>query len=105
MGTNSKRNKRKRVAARDGAWCQCCGSTENLTIDHVIPRSLGGPNKNRNIQLLCCWCNMLKANKIIAYRQNSNLLRKIMNVKLQQRRMLRKNLNVMRNAIELARVV
>lgn len=42
--------------------CRACGSNKNLTIDHIIPRSLGGSNKYDNKQILCFSCNNLKKN-------------------------------------------
>ena len=34
---------RRAVFARDSWTCQYCGKTSHLTVDHVIPRSRGGP--------------------------------------------------------------
>jgi 5-methylcytosine-specific restriction endonuclease McrA len=56
---------RQRVFERDG-WCCCyCGATENLTLDHVIPKSKGGRGTFTNIQTLCKPCNTDKADKLI----------------------------------------
>ena len=33
---------RTMIYKRDGHKCQYCGSTKELTIDHIIPRSRGG---------------------------------------------------------------
>lgn len=41
--------------------CRYCHATENLTIDHKHPRSLGGTNEPKNLQTLCAKCNMLKS--------------------------------------------
>lgn len=40
--------------------CACCGSTNNLTIDHIIPISRGGKNERSNVQVLCEPCNLKK---------------------------------------------
>ncbi len=54
------------VAARDGARCVRCGSTENIQFDHLIPFSRGGSSTDpNNIQLLCGRCNRLKSNRYI----------------------------------------
>ena len=51
--------------------CLCCGRSDVLlTIDHVIPLSLGGQNTIDNIQPLCASCNSKKYNKVIDYRIN-----------------------------------
>jgi len=51
---------RVRVYVRDGGRCRHCGTTENLSIDHVIPRSKGGPDTEDNLQVLCVPCNSSK---------------------------------------------
>jgi 5-methylcytosine-specific restriction endonuclease McrA len=50
-----------------GAACLRCGKAE-VTIDHVIPTSKGGPNIISNVQPLCGWCNTSKGTKTIDYR-------------------------------------
>lgn len=43
------------------ARCACCGVTAHLTIDHRVPRSLGGSNDRDNLRP-CCWrCNQVKS--------------------------------------------
>jgi 5-methylcytosine-specific restriction endonuclease McrA len=54
---------------RDGNKCLCCGSKENLTIDHVIPTVRGGENNRKNYQTLCKPCNMKKASRIRDFRE------------------------------------
>ncbi len=44
--------------------CKVCGTTEHLTVDHVIPVSKGGTNSLENLQVLCNDCNQLKADKL-----------------------------------------
>lgn len=43
--------------------CVACGATESLTIDHILPRSRGGTDAGKNLQLLCNTCNTSKGNK------------------------------------------
>ena len=40
--THRRKITRRAVFARDGWTCQYCGARQNLTVDHVIPRSKGG---------------------------------------------------------------
>ena len=48
---------------RDTFECQYCGSKENLTFDHVIPRRLGGKTTWENIITACGTCNMKKGGR------------------------------------------
>lgn len=52
-----------------GRRCLCCGSTEDVTLDHVKPLALGGLNSATNIQILCRECNSRKGAKEIDYRR------------------------------------
>jgi len=54
---------RKKVFERDGKFCKHCGSTENLSMDHIIPVSKNGENSLENLQVLCRSCNSSKGNK------------------------------------------
>lgn len=55
---------------RDGRKCLKCSATNWLTIDHVVPLSLGGKNDIGNYQTLCKQCNSEKAARIVNYRKN-----------------------------------
>lgn len=48
---------------RDEFTCQYCGSTEDLTFDHVIPRSQGGRTSWTNITAACAPCNLRKGGR------------------------------------------
>jgi len=48
------------VFLRDRFTCQYCGSHEDLTFDHVIPRSKGGQTTWDNVVTACSPCNLLK---------------------------------------------
>ncbi|HMQ57024.1 MAG TPA: HNH endonuclease [Rhizobiaceae bacterium] len=48
------------VFLRDQFQCQYCGSPEDLTFDHVIPRRLGGQTTWENVVAACSPCNLRK---------------------------------------------
>jgi 5-methylcytosine-specific restriction endonuclease McrA len=55
---------RQKVFLRDRYTCQYCGKqTSDLTIDHVIPRHLGGKHSWDNVVSACKACNYRKAGK------------------------------------------
>jgi 5-methylcytosine-specific restriction endonuclease McrA len=57
---------RKNLYRRDAYACQYCGRNrppEELSIDHVVPRSRGGKTSWENCVLACVGCNTRKANK------------------------------------------
>jgi hypothetical protein len=51
---------RPQVFARDGYRCVICGSTDDLSVDHVLPIARGGTNDEWNLQTACMRCNRLK---------------------------------------------
>lgn len=51
---------RREVLRRDHHTCQYCGSQKQLTLDHVIPRSQGGPHTWNNVVTACAPCNAQK---------------------------------------------
>jgi hypothetical protein len=59
---------REAVFAAYGRKCLCCGSVENLAIDHVTPTSRNGTDDPTNLQPLCKRCNSRKGNRTIDYR-------------------------------------
>jgi 5-methylcytosine-specific restriction endonuclease McrA len=62
--THKRRITRRAVFARDGWTCQYCGARSNLTVDHVIPRSKGGPSSWENIVASCAPCNRRKGDHL-----------------------------------------
>jgi len=57
---------RKNLFKRDKYTCQYCGvqpGPEELTIDHVMPKSRGGGSTWENCVLACIECNKRKANR------------------------------------------
>ncbi|XP_057543044.1 uncharacterized protein LOC130821343 isoform X2 [Amaranthus tricolor] len=56
---------RKNIFYRDDYMCQYCKSTNNLTIDHVIPVSQGGEWEWENLVTACAKCNSKKGHKTL----------------------------------------
>lgn len=52
------------VFLRDRFQCQYCGISEDLTFDHVIPRSKGGMTLWNNVVAACSPCNLKKGGKL-----------------------------------------
>ena len=55
------------VIHRDNSTCRYCGKkAKPVELDHVVPRSLSGPNTPWNLVVSCHKCNRLKGNKSLA---------------------------------------
>lgn len=52
------------VFLRDEFTCQYCYSREDLTFDHLIPRSRGGQTTWENVVTACAPCNLRKGGKM-----------------------------------------
>jgi len=57
---------RKSVLARDNYHCQYCGgNTAKMTVDHVLPRRLGGEFTWENVVCACHSCNARKGDRTL----------------------------------------
>ena len=56
---------RKAVFARDGGRCVYCGAAAT-SLDHVVPKSRGGPHTWDNVVSACARCNHLKADRAVS---------------------------------------
>ena len=57
---------RKEVFRRDHYTCQYCGNKyKDLTIDHVLPRHLGGKQSWHNVVTACAACNHKKGGRTL----------------------------------------
>ena len=57
---------RRNIFKRDHFTCQYCGAqpgSEELTLDHVVPRAQGGESRWDNCVLACLACNKRKADR------------------------------------------
>ncbi len=57
---------RSEIFRRDNWHCQYCGSTyKNMTIDHVLPKHLGGQHTWANLVTACPACNHHKGGRTL----------------------------------------
>lgn len=59
---------RKNIFARDGYRCAYCGKqfkSEDLSIEHIVPRSRGGKSTWENTITACLECNHRKGDKLL----------------------------------------
>lgn len=57
---------KKNVLRRDRRTCQYCGDNGGeMTVDHIVPRSLGGVSSWTNVVAACKRCNLKKGNRLI----------------------------------------
>jgi 5-methylcytosine-specific restriction endonuclease McrA len=57
---------RRNIYARDGSHCQYCGRkfpTTELSLDHVVPKRLGGKTTWENVVCACLQCNIRKGGR------------------------------------------
>jgi len=54
---------RRNLLKRDLHICQYCGTKEQLTVDHVLPKTKGGTSSWTNCVMACLKCNAAKAGR------------------------------------------
>jgi hypothetical protein len=59
----AKRLWRQEIREHWNHQCAYCGSEENLTIDHIVPRSKGGADFTKNVVCCCHSCNQSKGHE------------------------------------------
>jgi hypothetical protein len=57
----AKRMWRQQIREKWDHECAYCGSTEKLTIDHIVPQSKGGMDFTKNVVCCCHSCNQDKS--------------------------------------------
>jgi hypothetical protein len=70
---------RRLVANRAANCCeycrtQACFSSDPFTMDHITPRSIGGPSRYENLALACHGCNQHKSKRTSALDPLTGLL-------------------------------
>ena len=53
----------EKIKLQTGQICNYCGSTENLSLDHIFPLKYGGKNDAENLIMACRTCNSSKGKK------------------------------------------
>jgi 5-methylcytosine-specific restriction endonuclease McrA len=58
---------RKNIIIRDGGTCSYCNSTKGpMTVDHIIPKNMGGSDSWENMACACERCNNKKGGRTLA---------------------------------------
>ena len=73
MTPEQKRVKKAKLVAFYGSCCWHCKDLfpiEELTLDHVIPKSKGGSNSLENLWLACFPCNNSRGNSPYPHRRS-----------------------------------
>lgn len=63
------KNKRRRILQKYNGRCAYCGcsiSLETMTVDHYVPKDMGGNGSYENLMPSCQSCNQLKNNDTIS---------------------------------------
>lgn len=63
---------RANVASRSGEQCEYCHYPEHFSpssfeVEHIVPRSAGGPTEIHNLAFACSHCNAHKATRQTGY--------------------------------------
>jgi 5-methylcytosine-specific restriction endonuclease McrA len=64
-----RKNQWNRAAKKCDGRCWYCGvlpAPDDLTVDHALPRSRGGKNRDDNLLPACDYCNNLKDNQTVS---------------------------------------
>ena len=57
---------RREIFRRDNYSCQYCGSSSrDLTIDHIVPKHMGGEHAWNNVVTACSYCNHKKGGRTL----------------------------------------
>lgn len=68
MSPTSRRSKRHQLLQMYGnrcCWCSKQMTNSERTIEHLVPKSLGGSNSLSNLRLACFTCNNSRGNSLL----------------------------------------
>ncbi len=79
---------RRRVSQQARYRCGYCQTQEELIgmpleIEHLIPRSMGGPTREENLWLACSFCNEHKGTRVVAEDPESGHVVRLFNPRYQ----------------------
>ena len=66
-GYDAKWRKLSKYLREAQPWCTWCGTTVDLTVDHVLPLSMGGSNELENLRVLCRPCNSARKQQLAGF--------------------------------------
>lgn len=72
MNSKQRNSKLPQIIARDGSYCCWCKRFllhNELTIEHIIPKSMGGTNALENLRCACSQCNRKRGNKFFPFKE------------------------------------
>jgi hypothetical protein len=75
---------RENVFIRDRHSCTYCGrryASDNLTIDHIVPKSKGGKREWANVTTACATCNKRKGNELLKNTEEIRTALKYLSIK------------------------
>ncbi|PSB32803.1 HNH endonuclease [Stenomitos frigidus] len=67
MNSKQRQSKKAQLGCEFGSecfWCRCKLPLEELTLDHVKPKSRGGSDSLENLRLACFPCNNSRGNSL-----------------------------------------
>lgn len=76
MNSKQKDSKTPQIIEQYGSCCCWCGrnlSPKERTFEHLIPKSMGGTNDNKNLRFACIECNSKRGNKFFPFKGKLSL--------------------------------
>ena len=67
----------RHVKATQGGRCAFCGARTPLTVDHILPISMGGTNARRNLRGLCVPCHRALNRLVCEIKPETSLLKRL----------------------------
>ena len=65
---NYTKEERKIIYDKSNGCCELCGKRlllQDMTLDHIVPLSMGGKDEMENLQSSCALCNQIKGNAFL----------------------------------------